>query len=76
MLLLAKVDLIPKKEDCKRNSIWPSNSNGDKVVFTSLLAKIVVLHMGPTIVDVRSLGLELVSRSTFGDIEEYLTDSI
>ncbi len=32
----------------------------------TLLAEVVIFHVGPTAVDVRGLGLELISRSTFG----------
>ncbi len=64
MLLPAKVDLVPEEGGRKRNSIWPSGSAGGKMVLT-LLAEVVAFHVGPTAVDVRGLGLEYVSRSTF-----------
>ena len=60
-----EVDSILKKRDYKWNLVWPNGSCGGKMVFT-LLAKVIVFYMRPTVVDVWDLGLELVSkRSTF-----------
>ncbi len=42
----------------------------------TLLTEVIAFHVGPTVVDVRSLGLELVSRSTFRVLEEGLDDFI
>ncbi len=42
----------------------------------TLLTKVIAFHVGPTVVDVRGLSLELVSRSTLGVLEECLDDSI
>ncbi len=42
----------------------------------TLLTEVIAFHVGPTVVDVRGLGLELVSRSTFGILEESLDDSL
>ncbi len=75
MLLLAEVDSIMQKGGCKWNLVWPDGSVGGKIVFT-LLAEVVVLYVRPTTVDVRGSGLEFVSRSTFGGVEECLDDSI
>ncbi len=61
MLLAAEVDSIPEKRGCKRNLIWPGGFSGSKVVFT-LLTEVVALHVGPTVVDIRGLGLELIFR--------------
>ncbi len=74
MLLLAEVDSIPQEGGCKRNSVWPGGSTSGIMVLT-LLTKIVALHVGPTAIDIRGLGLELVSRFTLG-LEERLDDSI
>ncbi len=64
MLLPAEVDLISKKKGRKQNSVWPDGFAGGKIVFI-LLGKVVAFHVGPIAVDVRGLGLKLVSRSTF-----------
>ena len=65
MLLSAENDLITKKKSCKQNLVWLYGSCNGKVIFT-LLAKVIVLYMGDTVVDVRGLGLKFVSRkSTF-----------
>ncbi len=42
----------------------------------TLLTKIVALHVGPIAVDIRGFGLKFVFRSTFGDMEECLENSI
>ncbi len=63
MLLPAEVDLVLEEGGCKRNAVWPGGSAGGKVILT-LLAEVVTFHVRPTAVDVRGLGLELVSRST------------
>ncbi len=62
MLLPAEVDLIPEKEGSKRNSVWLGGSAGGNMLLT-LLAEVVAFHVGPTAIDIRGLGLELVSRS-------------
>ncbi len=41
-----------------------------------LLTEVIVLHVGPTAVDVRGFGLELVPRSTFRDLEKCLEEVI
>ncbi len=41
-----------------------------------LLTEVIAFHVGPTAVDVRGLGLEFISRSTFRVLEEGLDDSI
>ncbi len=64
MLLPAEVDSIPKKGGRKQNLIWLSGFAGGKMVFI-LLAEVIALYVKPTTVDVRGLGLELVSRSSF-----------
>ncbi len=61
MLLLAEVDLILKKGGYKRNLVWSGSFSNGKVVLI-LLAKVVVLHVESTAVDVWGLGLEFVSR--------------
>ncbi len=63
MLLPAEVDSVPEEGSRKRNLVWPGSPAGGKMVLT-LLTKVIALHVGPTAVDVRGLGLELVSRST------------
>ncbi len=63
MLLSAEVDLVPEKRGRKRNLVGPGSSVGGKIVLI-LLAEVITFHVGPTVVDVRGLGLELVSRST------------
>ncbi len=75
MLLPTEVDSVPEEGGRKRNSVWPGGPVGDKMVFT-LLAEVIALHVGPTTVNVRGLGLELISRSTFRVLEECLNDSI
>ncbi len=42
----------------------------------TLLTEVIAFHVGPTAVNVRGLGLELISRSTFRVLEECLDDSI
>ncbi len=42
----------------------------------TLLTEVIAFHVGPTVIDVRGLGLELVSRSTLRILEECLDDSI
>ncbi len=74
MLLSVEVDSISQKGVRKRNSVRPGGSAGGKMILI-LLAEIVALYVGPTAVDVRGLGLELVSRSTFG-LEERLDDFV
>ena len=69
-----EVDLIPKK-GCKRNLVWTGGPIGGKVIF-ALLTEVIILYVGPTVIDVRGFGLELVSRSTLRSIEECLDDSI
>ncbi len=64
MLLPAEVDSIPEKGGRKRNSVGPGGSTGGKMVLI-LMAEVVAFHVGPTVVDVRGLGLELISRSIF-----------
>ncbi len=64
MLLLAEIDLVPEERGRKRNLVWPGGSAGGKMVLI-LLAEVVAFYMGPTAVDVRGLGLEFVSRSSF-----------
>ncbi len=54
-----KVDPIPKKKDCKWNSIWLSSSSNGKVVFT-LLIEVIILHIGPIVIDVMGLGFEFM----------------
>ncbi len=61
MLLPIEVDLVPKKESCKQNLVWPSGSSSGKVVLT-VLAEVVALYVRPTAIDVRGLGLEFDSR--------------
>ncbi len=63
MILPAEVDLIPQEKGCEQNFVWPGGSAGGKMVLT-LLTEIVILYVGPTAVNVRGHGLELVSRST------------
>ncbi len=63
MLLPAEVDSIPEKRGRKQNSVWSDGSAGGKMVLT-LLADVVAFHVGATVVDVRGLGLEFVSRSS------------
>ncbi len=64
MLLLAEVNSIPEEGGRKRNLVGPSSSASGKMVL-KLLVDVIIIHVGPTIVDVRGFGLELVSRSTF-----------
>ena len=75
MLLPTEFDLVPQKRSCQQNLIWPDGSASSKIIFT-LLAKIVALHVRPTTVDIRGLGLEFVYKSTFCSLEERLDDSI
>ncbi len=75
MLLPVEIDLISKKRDCKRNSIWLGGSSDDKVVFT-LLAEVITLYVRPTTIKVQSLGLEFVSKSIFCDIKKYLNNFV
>ena len=76
MLLLAKVNSILIKKDYKRSSVRPGGFCNGKVVFT-LLAKVIILHVEPTIVDIQSFGLEFVSRrSTLEIIEECLNNFV
>ncbi len=75
MLLLAEVDLILQKKSCKQNSDWPNSSADGKIVLT-LLTKVITLYVGPTAVNVWGLGLEFVSRSTFGGMDKCLDDFI
>ncbi len=63
MLLPAEVDSVPEKGGRKRNLVGPGSSAGDKMVLT-LLAEVITFHVGPIAVDVRDLGLKLISRST------------
>ncbi len=63
MLLPAEVDSILEKGGSKRNSVGPGGSARDKMVF-ALLIEVITLHVRPTALDVRGLGLELVSRSS------------
>ncbi len=63
MLLPAEVDSVPEKRGCKQNSVGPGSSVGSKMVLT-LLAEVILFYVGPTAVDVRGLGLEIVSGST------------
>ncbi len=55
--------MISEKEGRKVNLVGPGDSTGGKIVHI-LLAEVVAFHVGLTAVDVRSLGLELVFRST------------
>ncbi len=63
MLLPAEVNSVPEEGGRKRNLVWPGGPAGGKMVLT-LLTEVIAFHVGPTAVDVRGLGLELVSRST------------
>lgn len=61
VLLPTEVDLFPKEKSYKQNSVWPSTYTHAKVVLT-LLAEVITLHVDPYRIDVRGLGLELISR--------------
>ncbi len=63
MLLPAEVDSVSEKRGRKENSVGPGSSAGGKMVLT-LLVEVITFHMGPTAVDVRGFGLELVFRSS------------
>ena len=75
MLLLAEVDAVSQKGGCKRNLKWCGGSAGGKVVFT-LLAKVVIFHVGPIAVNISSFGLEFISKSTFWGLEKCLEEVI
>ena len=60
MLLPIEINLVSKKRGYKRNLAWPSDFCGGKMVFI-LLAKVLIIYMEPTAVDVWGLGLEFVS---------------
>ena len=75
ILLPTEVDSILQKKGCKRNLVWPGNFLSSKIVFT-LLAKVVVFHVGPTIVEVQGLGLELVSRPNIWGLKKRLDDFV
>lgn len=57
ILLLMEVDPISKEQSCKRYILGVCSSCHIKIVF-ALLAKIIALHMGATIVFVGVLGIE------------------
>ena len=52
VLLSMEVDAVPKEKCCKRDTVGVLGSGGGKVIFT-LLAKVIVLHMGLITIDVR-----------------------
>ena len=57
-----EVDLILKKKDYKRNLVWFNNSNNNKKVKLTLLAKVITLHIGFIVVDVKRFSLEFIFR--------------
>ncbi len=56
-----EVDLISKKESCKRNLIWFGGSNDSKVVLI-LLTEVITLYMRPTGIDIKRLSFEFILR--------------
>ncbi len=64
MLLPAEVDSVSEEKGRKQTSVWLGRPAGGKMVLT-LLTEVIAFHVGPTAINVRGLGLELVSRSTF-----------
>ncbi len=63
MLRPAEVDSISEKRGSKQNSVGPDSFAGGEMVLT-LLAKVITFYVAPTAVNVRDLGLELVSGSS------------
>lgn len=55
-----EVDLISKKEDYKRNFIWPDAFSNNKKILT-LLAKVITFYLGPIAVDVKGYGFNHIS---------------
>lgn len=60
-MLLRKVDSILKKRVCKQNLNWHDSSSSSKRVFI-LLAKVITLNIGLVAIDIKGLGLKLISR--------------
>lgn len=58
-LLLVEVDVIPRKKNCKRNSIQTGDSNSSKIVFT-LLTKVIILYDSSITINVKELGLQFI----------------
>lgn len=57
LLLSVKVDLIPKKQGCKKNTLGACNTGYIKIVFT-LPKKVIALYVRAIIVEVRILDLK------------------
>lgn len=57
LLLPTKVDFILEERDCKKNVLRAYSISCVEMIF-ALLAEIVVLHIGATIVQIRVLGLK------------------
>lgn len=61
MLLPTELDSISKKRVGKWNSIRSNESSDSKVVF-ALLIKVIILYIGPTRIDIRRPGFELIPK--------------
>ncbi len=61
MLLSAKINSIPEKENDKQNLVCTIGLSNSKKVFI-LLAEAVILHVEPIAVEARGLSLEIIPR--------------
>lgn len=64
ILLPTEIDLILKKRRCKRNLVRPCGSSDSKVIFT-WLTEVIILHVRPSVIDVKRSGFQLVSQFFF-----------
>ena len=59
--MLIEIDLILKNENYKQNLVRPASFSIRKMILI-LLIEVITFHIKPTIINVKRLGFELISR--------------